>query len=155
MSITVDSRTRDPKSEQVVKYVNEHGTPVQHKPVRKISPDVAALTPVARFIADRAEGKYIGGMLLHGFLVRVEGAVGSQHAIEVKKHGQEQADKLAHIWGLNKNERATIRGWLFPVFEPEMDETKYLNDEADKMIAAAGMGGRIVINNEILEVSHD
>jgi hypothetical protein len=155
MSITVDSRTRDPKSEQVVKYVNEHGTPIQYIPVRKISPNTAALTPIARFIADRAEGKYIGGMLLRGFLVRVEGAVGSQHAIEVKKHGQERAEKLAHIWGLNKNERATIHGWLFPVFEPEMDETEFLNAEAKKMVAAAGVGGRIIINNEIMEVTHD
>jgi len=155
MCITVDSRRRDIKSEQVVKYENEHSTPVQWKPIRKISPDSTRLTPVARFIADRADGKYIGGMLLNGFLVRVEGAAGSQYTIDVKCHGQEKADKMYSVYGLDKNERATIRGWLFPVFEPEMDETQYFNNEAQKMTAAAGVGGRIIINGEILEVTND
>ena len=152
MSITVDSRKRDPKSKMIVKYETENGTATQWKPVRKINPDNTRLSGVAKFIADRAEGKYIGGMLLNGFLVRVEGAIGSRHAIEVKKHGAETAEKLAKCWNLDKNERATIRGWLFPVFEPEMDETEYFNMEARKIVAVAGIGGRIVINNEIMEL---
>ena len=153
MCITVDSRRRDPRSEQVVKYENEHGTPVQWKPVRKISPDSGRMSMVAQFIADRADGKYLGGMMLNGFLVRVEGAMGSQYSIDVRCHGQEKADKMYCGYGLDKNKRATIRGWLFPVFEPEMDETEYLNEEARKMVAAAGVGGRIVINGEIMEVA--
>ena len=108
---------------------------------------------VAQFIADRADGKYLGGMMLNGFLVRVEGAVCSQYSIDVKCHGQEKADKMYCGYGLDKSKRATIRGWLFPVFEPEMDETEYLNEEARKMVAAAGVGGRININGEIMEVA--
>lgn len=155
MCIIVDCRRRDPKGEQVAKYEDRHGNTVQLKPVRKIYPKAAGLSKVGRFIADRADGKYIGGMLLNGFLVRVEGAVGSQYLIDIKYHGQEKADKMYSVYGLDKNARTTIRGWLFPVFEPEMDETEYLNEEARKMVAAAGVGGRIVINGEILEVAND
>jgi hypothetical protein len=150
MGITVDSRKRDPKSENVVKYYDiKSGQPMQYKPVRKISPDRDKLSPLAQFIVDHAEGKYIGGMMLNGFLVRVEGCKGSQFAIEVKEKGIEQAEKLVKIGFLTKDDRATIRGWLFPVFEPDMDETEYFNKEAARMVDQAGSCGRIIIGENI------
>jgi len=151
--ITVDSRQRDPKSEQVVKYVDANtGIPIQWKPVRKISPDYSRLSLLARFIAERGDNKYIGGMLLNGFLVRVEGPIGSLFEIEIKKSGLENARKHFHMWALKETDRAVIQGWLFPVFEPDMDETQYFNIQAEKIIEVAGKGGRVKVNKDIFEI---
>lgn len=150
--ITVDSRRRDPKSEEAVKYVSLQGRPIQYKPVRKITPDLSRLSKEAAFIAENAEGKYLGGMLLNGFLVRVEGPIGSQFNIEVKNLGQEKADEKAKLWGWNKSNRSVIQGWQFPIFEPEDDPTQYLNNQATKIVEAAGKGGRIILNNKTLDI---
>lgn len=153
MSITVDSRTRDPQTRMVVKYETPHGHPLDYKPVRDISPSLESLSPAARFIAERAEGKYIGGMLLRGFLVRVEGPVGSQFQEEVRAHGVVGAQKRAHAFGFDRDERAAVAGWLFPVLEPGDDETEYFEREASRIVSVAGVGGRLIVGGEEFHVA--
>jgi hypothetical protein len=154
-TIIVDSRRKDVKSIEVEKYYNEAGITVQTKPVRKICPDFNRLSTLAKFIASRANDKYIGGMLLNGFIVRIEGPEGSMYEIEARQKGIRTADTLFKMWGFNKKDRAIIKGWLFPVFEPENDETEYFNCEAIKIARAAGVNGRVIINDEVYNIAEE
>lgn len=151
--ITVDSRQRDPKSEMVVKYESPNGNPIQWKPVRHINPDMYRLTPLASFIAEHQDGAYIGGFHHRSNDVRVEGALGSQYTINEHARGASYAEDCVNTWGISRDARATIRGWLFPVFEPGDDETEYFNHVAERIAATAGAGGRVIIKNAIYEVA--
>ena len=138
--IIVDSRKRDPKSEVVLKHEGIGSVPDSYKPVRKITPDIEKLSPLARFIVENEDGTYIGGFLNRKNNVRVEGPVGS-HPYAGNK-----------MYGIPVDERAVCPGWLFPVFEPHFNETEYFNAEAEKIAKLAGSGGRVKIYNNIFEV---
>jgi hypothetical protein len=139
--ITVDSRKKDPKTEMVVKYESPNGNPTQYKPIRKISPDVNRLSPLARFIVENEDGTYIGGFNHRKNDVRVEGPSGSH-----PNAGDE-------TWGIPSDARNVCRGYLFPVFEPRDDETEYFNTVAAKIAALAGNGGRVIVNGQVFEVT--
>jgi hypothetical protein len=153
MNITIDCRKRDTKAELVPKYTNEFGTVIQHKPIRKLNPDINKLSPLAKFIVQEAKDHFIGGMLLNGFLVRVEGKTGSLFDVTVKEKGLEETERIFKIWSEDKQTRASIKGWLFPVFEPFNNETDYFNNEAEKILSVAGSGGRVIINKKCFEIS--
>lgn len=140
ITLIVDSRRRDQKSETVVKYTNLQGRPIDWKPVRKITPDLTLLTPLARFIAERLDGAYIGGFLHRDTDVRVEGPAGSEPYAGKKPYG------------FPVDARLTCKGYLWPVFEPEDDETEYVNRVAEKMASMARIGGRIIVRGEIFNV---
>ena len=141
VTITVDSRKRDQKTKMVVKYTTPNGTPTQYKPVRDIHPDTSRLTPLARFIAEHEHGLYVGGFLHRANDVRVEGPPGSHPAAGNK------------TFGIAADARAVCRGYLFPVFEPEDDETEYLNNVAAHISALADADGRVIINGNIYELN--
>lgn len=141
MTIIVDSRTRDPKTEMVVKYEDRNGKPIQHKPVRRISPAIARLSPLARFLAENLDGMYIGGFVHRKNDVTVEGPVGSH-----PNAGNE-------TWNIPRDARNVCHGYLFPVFEPNDDETEYMNAVAMKIAALAGNGGRVIIRGQVFEVT--
>lgn len=151
MSVSINCRTRDINARRIVKHTSLRGNPTDYMSVIDITPDAEKLGPLAAFIYDRADGKYIGGMLLRGFLVRVEGAPGTQKIADMKAHGAEKYAKIAQCYDLDPNERAVIRGWLFPVFEPNTNATNYFNNEALK-IQSVAPGGRVVINNEVFDL---
>ncbi len=153
MSITVDSRKRDPNTVLTPKYENGAGQVIQYKPVRKISPDLSKLSPLARFIVEHSEGKYIGGFLLNGANVRVEGPIGSRYVLDVKLKGQDATEKMYKVYGCSKEDRAAIEGWLFPIFEPEDDESEYFNAVANAILEKAGVGGRVIIGSDIYEIN--
>lgn len=148
--ISVDSRTADPKTVLVVKYTDLSGRPIQYKPIRKIYPNFDKLTETARFIVSRLNKTYIGGMLCTPSSVRVQGIIGSQWEIDLKIHGLQKAELMYKIGLSKKTDRATIKGWQWPVFEPNFDETEYFNIESNKMETVAD-GGRIIINGEIYD----
>lgn len=139
--ITVDSRTRDPKTEMVVKYESLNGVPIQYKPIRRISPDITRLSPLARFIVENEDGTYVGGFNHRKNDVRVEGPAGSHPAA-----GDE-------TWNIPSDARAVCPGYLFPVFEPRDDETEYFNAIATKIAVLAGNGGRVIIRDQVFEVA--
>mgnify|MGYP001557826886 CR=1 FL=1 len=151
--IIVDSRKRDPKSEMVVKHENPNGNPINYKPIRRINPDMSRLSPLARFIVENEDGSYIGGFLHRKNDVRVEGLIGSRHALNVRVHGQKYADDIKEMYNITPQDRAFNPGWLFDVFEPSNDETEYFNRAAEKIQKTAGSGGRIIIHGNIFEVT--
>lgn len=150
--IRVDSRTRDIKTEMVIKYVSPNGNPIQYKPIRKIEPSIPMLSPLARFIVENESGTYIGGFLHRKNDVHVEGPIGSKKTLTIQERGQEMADKIEKIYGLDKNERAEC-SYLFPVFEPNDDETEYFNSVAEKIRKLAQPGGRVIINKNIFDIN--
>ena len=123
--IIVDSRQCDPKSEMVVKHESANGNPISYKPIRKIEPNIASLSPLAQFIVAHETGSYIGGFLHRKNDVRVEAA----------------------------DARNYIQGWLFDVFEPGDDETAYFNRTAEKILKTIGPGGRVIINGSVFDVT--
>lgn len=141
MEIIVDSRTRDNRSEMVVKHEDFNGNPISHKPIRKVYPILTKLNFLANFIVENENGTYIGGFLNRRNDVRVEGAPGSH-----PNAGEE-------MWGIPDDARAFCKGYLFPVFEPADDESEYFNIVAERIEALAGPGGRVIINGNIFEVN--
>ncbi len=139
--IIVDSRKHDPQSEVVLKHEGIGSVPNSYKPVRKIHPEIDKLSPLARFMVENEDGTYIGGFLHRKNNVRVEGPIGSHPAA---------GDRM---YGIPVNERAVCQGWLFPVFEPNFNETEYFNAAAEKIEELAGKGGRVIIHKNIFEVA--
>lgn len=141
LTLKVDSRKRDPKSEMVVKYTNMKGVPTDFKPIRTITPNTEKLTELARFIVKNLDGKYVGGFNHNGNDVIVEGPEGSHPLAGGKKGSGSMYPATARV----------STSFLWPVFEPYDDETEYVNKVAEKCAALAGNGGRIRIKNEIFE----
>ena len=139
--IIVDSRQCDPKSEMVVKHESANGNPISYKPIRKIEPNIASLSPLAQFIVAHETGSYIGGFLHRKNDVRVEAAPGTH---------PNAGDTM---WGIPTDARNYIQGWLFDVFEPGDDETAYFNRTAEKILKTIGPGGRVIINGSVFDVT--
>jgi hypothetical protein len=141
-TIIVDSRNRDPKSEQVVKYTNLRGEPTQYKSIRKISPEKEKLSELGIFLCEKLNGSYIGGFLHKENDVIIEGPEGSDPNAGNPKYGSLCPPSA----------RLKCKGYLWPVFEPNDDETKYINKAARKMIEMAKPGGRVIIKKEIFDI---
>jgi hypothetical protein len=93
-------------------------------------------------------GCYLGGFHTRPNTVFVRGAIGSQYAIDVQKHGEKYAENMYKCYGIDKNKRASCE-WLFAVIEPGVSDEDYINSQTTKMEALVGPGGQIVCRRVI------
>jgi hypothetical protein len=174
--ITVTCRKRDAGVRIVPKYDNLSDFDVTpenpnlpngvygYRHLRRTSPQVEALSPLAAWLALQFDGtcqagtqKLMYGRYLRCFngkteadLLREEAKKGSCNGSwwngpDAVRLATERAENVIHCYDL-ENKLAQIDQWLFPIIEPEESDEQYWNRVADE-IRASGITRVICVNN--------
>jgi hypothetical protein len=175
--ITVVCRKRDPRMFTVQKYSNNeewnviggtapngvHAT----RYLRKTSPDISKLNPLAQFLFENCP-TYVGGFY-HAFELsdRVQVFNGKTEAdmlrddasrgicksapwIKTVAEAQKSAEGFIHCYEL-ENVPAKIDDWLFDIIEPEQSDEEYWNNQADQMIRAGAVS--VTVNKQSFKIN--
>ena len=169
--ITVSATKRDPLGHHAQKYDNNATWNVvggmapngvcATRWLRKISPDVDQLNPLARFLVENCpsyvagkmpafnsndrvrvyNGKTEAGMLrekaktcrVGGMVFSCVNRAGESPEIQAARY----AENIIHCYEL-ENKPSRIDDWLFSIIDPKQSDEEYWNKEAERIIAAGG-----------------
>lgn len=130
-TITVAASKNDPRAFSVRKFSKSPDL----KYLRKITPDVAKLNELAKFLFDNCPPVVAGYYPAFNHADRVVCYNGRSEADQMRAEGKRNAENIIKCYNL-ENEPCKIQDWKFDVIRHDQSDTEYWNLQASKMRGA-------------------